>query len=284
MTQIAVLGLGAMGTRMAERLLAGGHSLTVWNRSPARAEALIAQGAKGAATPAAAVARCEVALSMLRDDEAAHRVWLAGADAALPALPPAAIAIESSTLSLAGIHTLAAAFAAAGRRLLEAPVAGSRPQAEAGTLIHLVGGEAEVLARVRPLLALLGQTVHHLGPHGAGAALKLAVNSLFGVQAVALAEVLALMRRAGLDPAAGLALIAGTPVCSPAAAVLGKAMLAGAFDPLFPVELVEKDFGYALAAGGELPLIQATRARLAEAIAQGLGEAHLSAVVQLYTP
>lgn len=284
MTQIAVLGLGAMGARMAQRLLAGGHSLTVWNRSPARAEALVAQGAKWAATPAAAVARCEVALGMLRDDDAAHAVWLNSADAALPALPPAAIAIESSTLSLAGIQTLAAAFAAAGRRLLEAPVAGSRPQAEAGTLIHLVGGEAELLARVRPLLALLGQTVHHLGPHGAGAALKLAVNSLFGVQAVALAEVLTLMRRAGLDPDEGFALMAATPVCSPAAAVLGRAMLAGAFDPLFPVELVEKDFGYALAAGGELPLIQATRARFAHAIAQGLGGAHLSAVVQLYTP
>ena len=279
---IAFLGLGAMGSRMAARLLAAGHTLTVWNRSPAPAQALAGQGARLAATPAEAVADAAVAIAMVRDDEASRRVWLAP-DGALAALPPGAVGVESSTLSPAWVGELAGAFAARGIGFLDSPVAGSRPQAEAGALIHLVGGEAAALETARPALEATGSAVHHLGPAGSGAAMKLVVNGLFGIQVAALAELLAAARAMGLDPARAAAVLGETPTLSPAAKNAAQGMLARAFAPAFPVELVEKDFGYLTAAAtAGAPLAEATREVMRRAAAAGLARENLTAVAKLY--
>lgn len=281
--KITILGLGAMGARMAARLLAAGHAVTVWNRSPGSAAALATQGSIIAETPRAAVAGAEIAIAMLRDDEASRRVWLAPDDGALAGLAPGAIAIESSTLTIGWVGELSAAMAARGAAFLDAPVAGSRPQAEAGQLIHLVGGEAAVLERARPVLATLGGAIHHAGAAGQGALLKLAVNTLFAVQVAAMAELVALLRQASPDAARLIELLGATPVCSPAAKGAAASMLASGFAPMFPVELVEKDLGYFEAAAGfAAPVAQATRGQYQAAMAAGLGQQHLTAVAKLF--
>lgn len=283
MAQVTVLGLGAMGARMAARLLGAGHELTVWNRSPEKAAALVEAGARRADTPRSAVAEAEFAVAMVRDDEASRRVWLDPGTGALAGMRPDAVAVECSTVSLGWMQELATRFAEQGRAFLDAPVVGSRPQAEAGQLIVLAGGDQAVLARAEPILGAVSGTVHHAGPAGSGAAVKLAVNALFGIQLAAVAELIGLLRRSGLDAGRAVAIIGATPVCSPAAKGAAAAMLAEAYAPLFPIELVEKDFSYALATGAtSLPLVEAGRGVFARAIAQGFGGDNISGVARLY--
>jgi len=284
--KIGFIGLGAMGTRMAANLLKAGHDVAVWNRTAERAAPLLAAGAIAADTPRAAAAHAALVISMLRDDVASRAVWLDSVTGALPAMARDAVAVESSTLSLAWVAELASRCDEHGVAFLDAPVVGSRPQAEASQLIYLVGGEATVLSRVEPALRAMGGAVHHAGAAGAGAAVKLMVNALFGIQLAAWAELIGMLRGAGFDAARAVEIAAATPVASPAAKGAAAAMLAGQFAPLFPVELVEKDFGYALAAtersGGPLPLTDATRGVLRAAIARGFAGEHLTAVAKLY--
>ena len=286
MTRIAVLGLGAMGSRMAARLLAAGHEVSVYNRTPERGAELEARGARLAATPREAGVGAEVVIAMLRDDAASRAVWLDPETGALAGLGEGALAIESSTLTPGWVRDLAPVVAEAGGRFLEAPVAGSRPQAEAGQLIHFLGGQAEAVEAARPVLETLGGARHHVGPAGAAAVVKLAVNALFGVQVAAVAEVLGLFRKAGLDAEAAAAVLGETPVMSPAAKGAAGLMLAGNFAPLFPIDLVEKDFGYvaeaAAAADAELPTAEAVRRVYARAKAEGLGGDNIVGVARLF--
>jgi len=286
MTKTAMLGMGAMGSRMAQSLLAAGHEAAVWNRTGARAAALAESGGRVADTPAAAVAGCEIAISMVRDDEASRRVWLDPTDGGLAAMPAGAIAIESATVTPAWARELAAVCAARGVRFLDAPVAGSRPQAAAGKLIFLAGGDAGTLTAAEPVLSAMGGAAHHAGPAGAGAALKLAVNALFGVQVAAMAELLGMLERCGLDPERAVDILGATPLCSPAAKMAAGAMLAGQFAPLFPIELVEKDFGYAVATaaarGADVPLATATREVYQKAMHAGHDGDNITGVAQRY--
>ncbi|MEC9345924.1 MAG: NAD(P)-dependent oxidoreductase [Pseudomonadota bacterium] len=280
--KIAFMGLGAMGARMAASLITAGHDLVVWNRSPDAAVSLAGKGATVAANPAEAVTGVDVAIAMVREDAASRRVWLDPDDGALAALAPGAVAIESSTLSVDWTRELAGRFAAAGQAFLDAPVLGSRPQADAKTLIHVAGGAAAVLERMRPVLGAMGSAVHHMGPNGAGAAMKLLVNAMLGIQVAALAELIGAGRAMGLQPADVVRTLAATPVMSPAASGSGAAMVAAGFAPAFPVELVEKDLGYLQGAGTALPVAEAARNAFARAQAEGLGDLNLTAVVKLY--
>ncbi|MFC3077779.1 NAD(P)-dependent oxidoreductase [Phenylobacterium terrae] len=281
--KVAVMGLGAMGARMARRLMESGHEVTVWNRSDGPADALAAAGARRAASPAEAVADAEVALGMVRDDGASRSVWLDTEHGALRALRADAVAIESSTVTPAWVRELAGACASRRIALLDAPVLGSRGQAEAGALIHLVGGTAAALSAATPVLAALGQAAHHMGPSGAGAAAKLLVNSLLGIQVAALAELLGAAPRLGLDPRRFVAVLGETPPCSPAARAAAQGMLAHAFAPAFPIDLLEKDFAYLLVMAGQaLPMSDAARSVFERAKAQGLAGKNMTAVAELY--
>lgn len=286
MSRITLLGLGAMGQRMARRLLAAGHELTVWNRTPEAAQSFIAAGARTAATPRQAAEGADIVLSMVFDDDASRSLWLDPSDGVVNSLSPSAIAIESSTLSPAWVQQLGENLAARGVSFLDAPVAGSRPQAEAGQLVFMVGGDASTLDKVRPVLATLGSSVHHMGPVGSGAWLKLSVNTLFATQVVAMAEQLGLLRRAGLDPQRALEALRAMPVLSPTAAGAGTLMLAANYAPQAPVDLIIKDLGYALAAGehsgASLPITGAVAARFMDAKAAGMGGENLVAVAKLY--
>lgn len=283
--RIAVLGLGAMGRRMAMRLMEAGHDVVVWNRSgvPAEVPGLRERGVR---SPRVAADGADVVIAMVTDDEASQAVWQDAEAGALLGLRPGAIAIESSTLTPAWVSTLAERVRATGAEWLDAPVMGSRPQAEAGALVHLVGGAAEVVEQARPILAAMSSAVLHVGPTPSGAVTKLLANALFGVQVAVIAELLGFASKAGLDGAAVLEALGQLPITSPAAKAAAAGMLADRFEPMFPTSLVAKDFRYVLATAeanrAELPVARAASTLLEDALARGLGNQNLTAVARLY--
>lgn len=283
--RIAFLGLGAMGSRMAMRLLQAGHAVTVWNRSPGPARTLAAAGARRALSPREAADGADVVIAMLRDDEASSCVWSNPETGALAGMPPGAIAIDSSTLSVDAVRRLSQACAEAGVEFLDAPVSGSRPAAEAGQLVLLVGGDVQTFERAAPLLRCMGGAVNHVGPAGHGTLAKLVTNTLLGIHVSALAELIGLLREQGVAPEAVLAAVSGTPVWAPVDHYLAGSMLRADFSPQFPVALMAKDFSYALqAAGGGARMPTAAAAlnvfRLAMRLA--LGDDNMTAVARLY--
>ena len=281
--RIAVLGTGAMGSRMAVALLRGGHAVTVWNRTSARALPLVEQGASLASSPRAAADDAQVVLAMVRDDEASRQVWLSK-DGALAAMSAEAIGIESSTLSAKWVRELATSFAAHGVGFLDAPVVGTRAQADTASLIHLIGGDAAIVARATPVLSAIGGVAHHVGPAGSGAVMKLVVNAFLGIQVAALGELLGAAAQMGLDRRRAGEVLIEMPSCSASAKGVTLAMLARNFAPAFPVELVEKDLGYLAdeTKPGSAPLNSAARAVFVQAIAAGLAADNMTAVAKLY--
>jgi 3-hydroxyisobutyrate dehydrogenase-like beta-hydroxyacid dehydrogenase len=204
-----------------------------------------------AATPADAARGASLVLSMLTDDAASAAVWLAGPDAALASVAPGTVLVEAGTVSPAWVRRLDAAARDRGATLLDAPVAGSRPQAEAGQLVFFVGGEAQALAAARPVLDSMGRAVLPVGPTGRGAETKLIVNGLFAAQLAAMAEALALGESLGIGATALSDLLGGLPTTSPALATAARQMAAGDDTPLFTIDLVAKDLRYLQALGGE---------------------------------
>lgn len=286
MSRVAVLGLGAMGSRMAARLLAAGHSVTVWNRSAGPVAALVERGAVSAPTPRAAVRGCEFVIAMVYDDTASRAVWLAPYTGALAGMDEGCVGMDCSTLSPPHVLRLHAAAKERKAAFLDAPVAGSRPQAEAGALVFMAGGGAEVFKAAEPVLLDLGRHAFHAGGPGAGALVKLMVNALLATQTATLAELLGFAARAGADVATALEIIEATAVASPAIVSGGKAMLAGAFAPAAPVDLIAKDLALALRAGEDagarMPMTAAGEAVFETAVAAGFGGDNLTGVVRLY--
>ena len=284
--RIAILGVGAMGSRMATRLVNAGHPVTVWNRTEAKTAPLVALGATAADTPYAAVTQADVAIGMVRDDVASKDVWLNPDYGALPGMRQGAIAIESSTLTMGWVETLARQCGERHIAFLDAPVVGTRPQAEAGQLVYVVGGDSEIVERARPLLQVMGKAIHYAGVIGHGAAVKLAINTLFSVQVALVAELSSMLRNSDVNEQKALEIVAATPVCSPAAAIAAKAMASSTFAPLFPIELVEKDLEYAtnLAKRNNayIPIGEATRHVFKAAIRNGYGADNITGVAQLY--
>lgn len=286
MKKVAVLGLGAMGSRIAAAIGQAGFELIVWNRDRAKADAFSSRGAAVAGSPRAAALAADVVIAIVRDDQASARVWLDPQTGALPALRPGAIGIESSTVSVAHTSRLAAAARESGVGFLDAPVVGSRAQADARQLIYLVGGDAVTLSRAEPLLQAASSAIHHAGHAGSGAALKLAINALFATQVAAVAEIVATLARLGVDQARALDIVGATPVASPAMKAIAASMLAGAYAPQFPIALAEKDLSYMRAAaqgeGSQLPVTDAVLEVFRAARSRGLGEENLTAVRKLY--
>jgi 3-hydroxyisobutyrate dehydrogenase len=283
MKRITFLGLGLMGAAMARRLLDHGFELTVWNRNAARAEPLVARGARLAATPAEAARGADAVIAMIADDEASRSVWL-GESGALAAMDRGALAIESSTLTVEWMRELGVAAESRGVGFLDAPVTGSKPQAEAGALNFLVGGEAATVERARPLFAAMGRGHVHVGPSGAGALLKLINNFMCGVQLASLGEAVGMAQRSGLDvKLAAEVLAAGSPG-SPIVKMVVERMVARDYTPNFVVSLMVKDLTYAMrtfaAEGIELADARAARDRFSDAAAAGYHDRDIAAVVE----
>lgn len=282
--RVALLGLGLMGGGMAERLLGEKLPVAVYNRSPQKAERFAAVGAKVSATPREAATGADVVIAMLADDDASKNVWL-GPDGALAGAARGTVLVESSTISPGWVRELSVAAAERGCELLDAPVTGSKPQAATGQLFFLVGGPDAVLERVRPVLAVLSRDIVHLGPVGSGALVKLINNFVCGVQAVALAEALAMIERTTLDSARALSVLIDGAPGSPLVKLLSRRMKARDFSPNFPLKLMAKDLKYAIdaAASHSVPLATARAAlhTMRQAIEVGLGDEDFSAVVEL---
>ncbi|MEO0376479.1 MAG: NAD(P)-dependent oxidoreductase [Cyanobacteria bacterium P01_A01_bin.17] len=286
MKTIAVLGLGAMGSRIAQNLLKTGHQVVAYNRTAEKVQPLLNLGAVSASTPRAAAEQSDVVISMVRDDEASRAVWLSPETGAVMGLKKDGVAIASSTLTVNWTKELATEVAHRGAAFLDAPVVGSRPQAEASKLIYLVGGETTTLERVQDILSSTSGAIHHVGTVGQGTAMKLAVNALFGIQVAALAEIIGMLSKQGILMAKVLECLGELPITSPAVKGAGSLMVAHQHAPMFPIELVEKDFRYALelakAVEAESPAVAAVREVFGDAIAKGHGDKNITGVVQLF--
>jgi 3-hydroxyisobutyrate dehydrogenase len=281
--RIAFLGLGLMGGGMARRLLGAGFAVTVFNRTPARAEPLAAAGARVAGSPREAAAGAEVVFSMVADDAASRAMWL-GPDGAIAGAARGAVLVECSTLTVAWVQELAQAAAAAGAECIDAPVTGSKNQAAAGELNFLTGGNAAALETIRPALNAMGRSVTHLGPTGSGALLKLINNFLAGVHVAATAEAVAWIERTELDRAQAIAFLSDSAVGSPVTKTVAARMCTPDFTPNFFLRLMAKDLGYASGeaakAGQQLTSAAMARDVFQRAIAAGHGDKDMSAVVE----
>ena len=287
MTTVALLGTGAMGSRLAQNLLQAHHTVIVYNRTADKLKPLLDQGAVYAATPNIAAAQADIVISMVTNDDSSRSIWLDPENGAVLGLDSQKIAIESSTLTVGWTQQLAATITDQGTAFLDAPVVGSRPQAEAGKLIYLVGGEAATLDEAKFVLLSAGAAaIHHVGATGQGMAMKLAVNALFGIQVAALAEMLGVLSWYGLSPEKAMACLSELPVISLAAKRAGGLMVHNRHAPMFPIELVTKDFRYVLqtaqAVGAATPASQAVYRIYQDAIAQEYGAQNITGVMQLF--
>lgn len=273
--KIGFLGLGLMGAGMAGQLLAKGHDLAVWNRNRARLAPFGAGAARIAESPADAARGADIVFAMLADDAASRAVWL-GTDGALAAMARGAVAVECSTLTVDWVRALAEAAAGRGLDFADAPVTGSRAQAEAGQLRFLAGGAPETIDRLRPVLLAMGSEVVAMGPAGSGALVKLINNFLCGVQGAALAEALVMAERGGLDVAQAAQVLNGGAPGSPFQVMLSQRMLARDYRPNFTARMMAKDLGYAVAQLAEAGIDPATgnaaRKRFLAASADDLGD------------
>ena len=280
---VAVLGLGTMGAGMAHRLLAAGFKARLFNRSPGRYESFTESGAVLCKSPAEAATGADIVISMVSDDAVSRALWQ-GLQGALSAAGAGAVLVECSTLSLDWVQELAGLASARGCRFLDAPVTGSKDQAETGKLKFLVGGDADTIAVVAPVLNVMGVEIVPLGPAGSGTTLKLVNNFLCGAQIAALAEGLAVLERHGLDQDAALAVLLKGAAGSPLLQTIMARVAADDFTPNFSVSLIEKDLSYAIhegaKAGVDLSAAKAARARFQQAHAAGLGDRDIASLVK----
>lgn len=287
MQQVAILGLGIMGSGMAHNLLKAGFSLTVYNRSRDKATALESAGAQVAETPRAAAESADVIVAMVANDEASRAIWL-GDDGALAAVRPDALLIECSTLTTGWVRDLAELAGQRGAAFLDAPVTGSKPVAESGKLGFLAGGDSSAFERARPILEAMGENINHLGPVGSGATMKLINNLMGGVQVAVLAEGLLLAEQAGLDMQQVVALLTNGAPGSPI--VKGKAprIAARDYETHFALRWMHKDLSYALDEAARhnvpLPTVAAAREIYRLAIGQGLGDQDFAAIAETLRP
>jgi 3-hydroxyisobutyrate dehydrogenase-like beta-hydroxyacid dehydrogenase len=211
---IGIVGLGAMGSRIAGRLIAAGNEVCGTNRTASRAQPLIERGMRWMGTPREVAAEADVLLSMVTDDDALHAIS-GGPDGILAGLRAGSVYVDMSTVSPKASRELAAQVKALGARMLDAPVSGSIPQVETGTLAIMVGGEPQAFATVGPLLDELGETVTYIGPNGQGLLMKLAINISLAAQALAFGEGLLLAERGGVDRKLAAEVLSSSSIGSP---------------------------------------------------------------------
>lgn len=282
--QVGLIGLGLLGSALAERLLGAAYVVRGYDINPAKLDALAQLGGEPAASPvdaargASAVVTCLMTAEIVRD-------IMFGPDGAAGAMTAGAILIDVSTCAPADSRRLAADLADRGIRMLDAPVSGSSSVARAGELLAMVGGPADVFEDCRPLLAAFARHVVLVGESGSGSAAKLVTNLILGLNRLALAEGLALGLRAGLDPNALLELLGHSAAASRALEHKGRRMVSGDFTPdaklsqhLKDVHLI-RDLGEEL--GTDLPLTRLHERLLEQAVAEGLGELDNSAIIRV---
>ena len=279
--KIAFLGLGAMGSRMALNLIKAGYDLTVWNRTAKTTEEFVRHGAKQALTPKVAANEADIVISMVRDNEASKDVWFNEATGAIAGMKKDAIAIESSTLTPSWIKEMAALFKQKEIVFLEAPVSGSRPQADAAQLVFFVAGDQNAFDKISPVLEKMGSKISFLGEPGNAAITKLVTNSLLGVQVAALSELIGVIKSNNANVSEILNAVSQTSSWAPVNGYLSSTIINQAFSPQFPVELIAKDFDYIATINNgkeNLSLLKRVSEIFHEGIDKGLGSLNMTGV------
>ena len=281
--RVAFFGLGIMGGPMAANLARAGFELSVWTRTAEKTQRFAAEhGVQAAATPAEATEGAEVAITMVPDAPEVEEVLFSGQGAA-GALDEGSLAIDMSTIAPSAARRIGERLAENGIDFLEAPVSGSRPKAEDGTLTIMAGGEPTVFERARPLFEAMGERIVLVGPSGHAQLAKLLTNTMGAVHAVALGEAVVAVRAAGVDPAAFLEVAAGSAGNSTVLALKGRPMFDQRFQPLFKLEHMLKDVRHCLAEaealGVKLRLGSLVEGLYARAQEEGLGDEDFAAVV-----
>jgi 3-hydroxyisobutyrate dehydrogenase-like beta-hydroxyacid dehydrogenase len=237
---IGFIGLGTMGSRMAQRLLKAGYPLVVYNRARSKAEALAAQGAMIADTPRAVAAMCDYVMTSLVDDAAIEAVFY-GPDGVLAGARSGVTCIDLSTIAPSTSRRLAEAAAEHGVSMIDAPVSGSTSQAEAGSLIIFIGGDEATYQRSQFLLELLGRSFY-MGPSGKGSTMKLVANTLLGTGMQALAEAITLGEKTGLERDRLLDVLGQTAVIAPSQKAKLDNVRRSEYPTAFALRLMYKDF------------------------------------------
>jgi len=250
---IGFVGLGAMGSRIARRLLDAEHRVYGTNRTKSKAQPLIDRGLEWRGTPREVAAASDVVFSMVTDDAALDAIT-SGPDGILAGLTERKVFVDMSTVSPRASRELAERARALGGQMLDAPVSGSIPQAEAGTLAIMVGGGDAAFATAQPLLSELGQTVTHVGGNGQGLLLKLAINISLAVQTLAFSEGLLLAERGGIDARLAAEVMSTSSIGSPMLKARVPLLLDLPQDAWFDVALMEKDIQLARRAGDEFAI------------------------------
>jgi 3-hydroxyisobutyrate dehydrogenase-like beta-hydroxyacid dehydrogenase len=275
MSTVGFVGLGAMGSRIAGRLLDAGNELYGSNRTESKAKPLIELGMQWRATPREVAEAADVIFSMVTDDTALQAI-ASGHDGILAGLQEGKIYVDMSTVSPRASRQLAERVASLGAQMLDAPVSGSIPQAETGTLAIFVGGSESAFATVEPLLRELGQAVTHVGGNGQGLLIKLAVNISLAVQTLAFSEGLLLAERGGIDPRLAAQAMSTSSIGSLMLKARVPLLLELPEQAWFDVALMAKDIRLAREAADELriPLPSVAVAGQMLARASEMGYAH----------
>lgn len=281
---VAFLGLGIMGSRMAANLVKKGHAVTVWNRTAAKAEALRKQGVPVAVRPGDAVAGKKAVVMCLSAPAVVEETFF-GEHGVLSRLEAGAIVIDCSTGSPQLAERLDAACRARGARFIESPVTGSKNGAAAGTLVFMCGAEEADLAAARPILDALATKVIHIGPVGSATRVKLIGNTFIGLMLQALCEGVVLATKAGIPPAKLLEVVQASGYASPYWDFKGKQILGRDFDTHFSVDLMHKDLTLAMESANDLqvpvPGLAMVREQFQTLRAMGKGGEDIAALVKV---
>jgi 3-hydroxyisobutyrate dehydrogenase len=278
--KVAFLGLGIMGGPMAANLVKAGHEVTVWNRTPGKT----VEGARIASTPAEAAKGCEVVWTCVSDTKAVEQV-LFGDNGVSSVLKPGMIVADSSTILPSASKEFAARIKKAGAEFVDAPVTGSKLGAQSGQLVFIVGGEAAIVEKLKPLLSAMGKQTIHIGENGLGESAKIGMNLMIALIFEGFAEALTLTKKLGVDPAKFLELVGASMVRSGVTDMKGPLIQKRDFSPHFPLRLMHKDIKLMLEAGAgsgtELPGLKQVEKIYAESANAGQGDLDYAATVEV---
>ena len=283
MANVGYIGLGVMGSRMAARLLSRGHTVTGYNRTRSKAQALVGDGLRVANTPREVAAAADVTFVMVANSEALTSV-ADGDDGFIAGLGAGKIVVDMSTVSPALSRELASRVRAAGAEMIDAPVSGSVLTLEQGKLSIMVGGERATFDRVKPLLEEIGPKVTYVGAHGLAVSMKIATNISVAVQMLAFAEGILLAEKSGIARETAVDVMTHSAIGSPMLQYRGPFVLRMPAEAWFDTTMMQKDLRLALEMGRTLgvplPTTAATNEWLTAARAIGLGDEDFAAVFQ----
>ncbi len=249
--KVGFIGLGIMGMPMACNLIEAGHDLTVYNRTTARSDEIVARGARGVASPAELAGRCDIVITIVSDTPDVESVVL-GEGGVIDGIRPGSVVIDMSTISPQATRRIAERLRDKGADMLDAPVSGGEQGAIAGTLSIMVGGEVAVFERCRPVLEAMGASVIHVGPAGCGQMVKLTNQILVAGTLNAVAEALVFARKSGVDLDRAIDAVKGGAAGSWQLSNLAPRIVERDFRPGFMIDLMQKDLGLVMAAADEM--------------------------------